>query len=175
MIRMRTIVLTVLAVVLSTTVASAEFYKWVDRDGKEFYTNEKEKIPAQYRDSAQPVEVHEGRVTVEKPSPAGATSVTGKAHKDRNGRGEAYWHRRAEAVRRKLRKEQDQLDLLAKQERDLEHDRRRSAASRKKARKALEKKRARIERKIEGLRHELDVELPDEARKADAYPGWLRE
>ncbi|MHB8846217.1 MAG: hypothetical protein ACYC7L_15905 [Nitrospirota bacterium] len=166
----------VLMAVLASTEARAEFYKWVDRDGREFITNEKEKIPAEYRGSAKPVEVRDDRVSVgrkqavDRNGPAAAPD-----HKDRYGRGEQYWRKRAENLRRQLREQEDDLDLLARQEKDDEGSLRKSAASAKKARSARAKKRAVIERKIAKLKRELDVDLPEEARKADAYPGWLRE
>ena len=157
--------------------ASAEFYKWVDRDGKEFYTNEREKIPAEYRDSARPVEVHEERVSVGgKPSVEAPRTAPASQHKDKNGRGEEYWKKRAENLRRQIREQEADLDQLSRQERDAESGTKStSAKSRKKASAAREKKRSKIEKKLAVLRHELDVELPEEARKADAYPGWLRD
>lgn len=157
--------------------ASAEFYKWIDRDGKEFYTNEREKIPAEYRDSARPVEVHEERVNVGG-APAATSSRTTAAgeHRDKNGRGEEYWKKRAENLRRQIREQEAELDLLKRQEQDAETSTKRtSAKSKKKSSATRDKKRSKIEKKLTLLKHELDVTLPEEARKADAYPGWLRD
>lgn len=152
----------------SAVQAEAGFYRWVDRDGREFFTNDQEKIPAEYRDSAKPVEVSDDRVSVDKSSPAGVSQrIAASEHKDKNGRGEEYWHKRAENLRRQIREKQDDLDLLVKQERN-ENRKSRKNSSRAKKKTALENKIAR-------LNHELEVELPEEARKADAYPGWLRE
>lgn len=155
----------------------AEFYRWTDRDGREFYTNDKEKIPAEYRGSARTVEVHDDRVNVEQRSPSGKTIASAASeHKDKYGRGEQYWKQRAENLRRQMREQEGELALLAKQERD---DEKRFGASsgtgKSKAASAREKKRTKIEKKLARLRHELEVELPEEARKADAYPGWVRE
>jgi hypothetical protein len=47
--------------------------------------------------------------------------------------------------------------------------------SAKKAPDAREKKMRSIEKKIAFLKRDLDEQLPEEARKADAYPGWVRE
>jgi len=156
--------------------ARAEFYKWVDRDGREFITNEKEKIPAEYRGTAKPVEVRDDRVNVSR------STVTDKGkpvkieeHKDKYGRDERYWRKRADNLRRQLREQEDQRELLVKQEKDDAADPKKSASSRKKANSSRDKKKAKIDKKITKLTRELEVDLPEEARKADAYPGWIRE
>ncbi len=46
----RGIVLTVCLLLLSTSLARAEFYRWVDKDGKEFFTNEREQVPKEYQE-----------------------------------------------------------------------------------------------------------------------------
>ncbi len=167
---LRSVLFLLFAVLMTAVQARAEFYQWTDGDGRQFYTNEKEKIPAEYRNTAKPVEVHDERVTVEQGS-SGAPVSQGKVaeHKDRYGHGEEYWRKRAENLRRQIREQQAEHDLLVKQEREEKHP------VRKKTQASRDKKKAKIEKKIARLRHELDVELPEEARKADAYPGWLRE
>jgi hypothetical protein len=174
----RTAVLVViLMILLISSDVHAEFYKWVDRDGREFITNEKAKIPAEYRDAARPVEVRDDRVSVgkgpvaEKSKPAAVPE-----HKDKYGRGELYWHKRAENLRRQIREQEDERAILVKQEKDDESKpKKRTSSSTKKARSARDQKMAKIEKKIAKLKRELDVDLPEEARRADAYPGWIRE
>jgi hypothetical protein len=163
--------------ILVSSEAHAEFYKWVDRDGREFITNEKEKIPAEYRSTAKPMEVRDDRVSVGQ-QPVAAEQKTAKSaeHKDRFGRGEEYWNKRAENLRRQIRVQQDEHDLIVKQEKDDEAKPKKlsSKSKKKNTRSSRDKKKAKIEKKIARLTHELEVELPEEARKADAYPGWLR-
>lgn len=171
------IVLMLLAFVLVSSEARAEFYKWVDRDGREFITNEKEKIPAEYRHTAKPVEVRDDRVSVgQQPVAVDKKTVKSTEHKDRYGRGEEYWHKRAENLRRQIREQQDELDLIVQQEKDDEAKLRKpsSKSKKKSSRSARDKKKAKIEKKIARLKDELEVQLPEEARKADAYPGWIR-
>ncbi len=173
----RTVLLVMFVIMVTVVQARAEFYQWTDRDGRQFYTNDREKIPAEYRQTAKPVEVHDERVSVgERPAGAQPPSVKVKEHKDKNGHGEEYWRKRAENLRRQIREQQGEHDLLVKQERDDEdRPKTQSAKARKKAQSDRDKKKAKIEKKIARLQHELDVELPEEARKADAYPGWVRE
>ena len=112
----------VMAVLLSLAVfsdARAEFYKWVDRDGREFITNEMAKIPAEYRDAARPVEVRDDRVSVGKGLVADKNRPAAvQEHKDKYGRGELYWRKRAENLRRQIRDQEDEREILVKQEKD---------------------------------------------------------
>ncbi len=173
----RLVLLVMFAVAVTAVQARAEFYQWTDRDGKQFFTNEKEKIPAEYRQAARPVEMRDDRVNMAQ-QPAGRPSpaVKTQEHKDKNGRGEEYWRTRAEKLRRQIREQQDEHDLIVKQERDDETaPKKQSAKSRKKTQASRDKKKAKIEKKIARLQRQLDVELPEEARRADAYPGWVRE
>jgi hypothetical protein len=174
--RMAVLVVFLMILVISSDVR-AEFYKWVDRDGREFITNEKEKIPAEYRGAAKPVEVRDDRVSVGKdPVVDKNRSAALPEHKDKYGRGELYWHKRAENLRRQIRDQEDERELLVKQDKDDESKpKKRSSSSTKKARSARDQKMAKIEKKIAKLKRELDVDLPEEARRADAYPGWIRE
>ena len=170
----------VLAFVLGAAHAHAEFYRWTDGDGREFFTNEKEKIPAEYRGSAKTVEVHDERVSIgEKQAAGGTRSGKVSEHKDKYGKGEEHWRKRAEKLRRQLRKEQDEYDLVVQQIEEREHPTSAGTPAQQKKKAAglasLKKKKAQLEKKIARTKRELDVDLPEEARRADAYPGWVRE
>jgi hypothetical protein len=164
----RTLLLTGVMLILATVQAHAEFYTWTDKDGKEFYTNEKEKIPAEYRGTARPVEVREDRVSVQqKPAAGGTAAGRTTEHKDKHGRGEDYWRKRAQKLRHQLREQQDEHDVVVKQ--IAEQEKKGASTS------SLKKRKQQLDRKIARTRHELEVELPDEVRKANGYPGWIRE
>jgi len=172
----RAVLVVFLMILVISSDVRAEFYKWTDRDGREFITNDKEKIPAEYRNAAKPVEVRDDRVSVgqgpvaDKNKPVAVTE-----HKDKNGRGELYWRKRADTLRRQLREQENERALLVKQEKDESKTKKRSSSNVKKAKSSRDKKMAKIDKKIAKLRRELEVDLPEEARKADAYPVWLSE
>lgn len=158
-------------VLLAAASAHAEFYRWVDREGKEFFTNEPQKIPLEYRDRAEKVTPDDSRVSVEnKPMLRGTKTAKAAAHKDKDGRGEEYWRKKASILRTKLRDQQDEYAAAVK-----ELNSENSGKPSKKKRASLEKKTAKLEREIAKTKRKLEVELPEEARKADAYPGWIRE
>lgn len=150
---------------------SAEFYRWVDKDGKENFTNEPSKIPSEYRQQSSSVDVGSERVSIGD-KPAGAGSAKGTEHKDKNGRGEEWWRRRAGNLRQEIRDLEDEHALVLKKEQEQE---RKAGGKKSKSRTNYEQKKMQLEKKITQARRRLEVDLPDEARKADAYPGWLRE
>ena len=172
----RSLFLTFFIAILSVSSAQADFYRWVDRDGKEFFTNEPQKIPAEYRTSAEKVNTDNSRVSVEEKSVRRPAKVSqGKEHKDRYGRGEGYWRKKATALRSKLHDQEDERTAVAKQLKGQDENATGSLSSKKKKRANLEKRLAKLEKDIAKTRRKLDVDLPEEARKADAYPGWIRE
>ncbi len=155
--------------------ARADFYRWIDGEGKESYTNDPKQIPQEYRNSATIIKPDESRVSVgEKPVASARTQAKAGEHKDKYGHGEEYWHRKAANLRLKLRDQQDEYDLVLKQLDDQDHKPKKLTSKKKKA-SSLEKKRAKLEKDIEKTRRQLEVDLPEEARRADAYPGWIRD
>jgi len=173
-------VLTVCLLFLFASVARAEFYRWVDREGKESFTNDREQVPQEYRNNAAAVKPDERRVSVgEKTVSTRMPSASLKDHKDKYGKGEEHWRKRSAKLRKELAALQNKYDLILKQERDDENKPKKLTAknsgNKKKSRSSREKKKETLEKDIDQKKHELEVELPEEARKADAYPGWLRD
>ena len=161
---------------ITVSAARADFYRWVDKDGKEFFTNEPEKVPQEYRGSIQTVKPDESRVSVgDKPPAAGKPRGLSGEHKDKNGRGEEYWRRQAANLQIKLRDQQDEYNLVLKELGDQDQKPRKLTAKKKKSLTGLEKKKLKLEHDIARTRRKLEVDLPEEARRADAYPGWVRE
>ncbi len=170
----RYLVLAVCVLLISATQVWAEFYRWVDKDGKEFFTNEPSKIPQEYRNSATKMKPDESRVSIgNQQSAKGKARVTASEHRDKNGKGESYWRKRAGDLRSKLRDEETRRDLVVKQIND--QDQKPFSTKNKKTLASLEKKKAKLDTDIARTRKALEVDLPEEARKADAYPGWIRE
>lgn len=172
---LRLLVLTGCFLVFTSSSVFADFYRWVDTDGREFFTNDPQKIPEEYRDRAATVRPDASRVSVTETAPGSErVSVTTREHRDKRGRGEEYWRRRAKNLRLKLRDKQDQYDQVLRRLEDEERKRKKSSR-RKTSSSAAAKKKVKLEREIASIRRELEVTLPEEARKAEAYPGWIRE
>ncbi len=172
----RSTVLAVCLFLLSASPALADFYRWVDRDGNEFFTNDPKQIPQEYQSSATVVRPDAARVSVEnRPVAAAPAPATVKEHKDKFGRGEEYWRRKAANLRLKLRDQQDEYDMVVKQIDDQDRSPKRLTSKKKKSRSSLEAKKTKLEKDMAKTRRQLEVDLPEEARRADAYPGWTRE
>jgi hypothetical protein len=171
--------LTVSAVCILLFSASpgwADFYRYVDEDGKEFFTNDLKQVPQEYRSSAVVVRPDESRVSVgERPLAKTKSPVTGDEHKDKYGKGEEYWRKKAANLRLKLRDQQDDYALVLKQLDDQDQPPKKIGGKKKKSRSSLEKKKMKLENDMAKTRRRLEVDLPEEARRADAYPGWIRE
>ncbi len=163
-------------VLFSLSSVWADFYRYVDRDGREFFTNDLKQVPPEYRSSATQVKPDAGRVNMSESTPAetGKLRNSSKQHKDKYGRGEEYWKKKAEKLRTKLRDQQSEYDFVQKQLDD-QSTPTEGSLKKKKNRTSLEKKKLKLEHSIAQTKRKLDVDLPEEARKADAYPGWIRE
>lgn len=174
---MRTYAVLIVGLLLfAASPVRAEFYRWVDKDGKEFFTNDREKVPAEYRDRSTEVQTDDSRVSVEeRPAASGKSARVSAEHRDKNGKGEEYWRRRAASLRRELRDLETEYDVL--QKRELEQNERQTTVigKHKKSASSSEKKKTQLEKKIAIAKRRLEVDLPEEARKANAYPGWIRE
>jgi hypothetical protein len=170
------IVVAVCILFCSATSVYAEFYRWIDQEGKENFTNELKTIPPEYREGAEKVATDEARVSVgDKAAVRQAKKKSVGDHKDRYGRGEEYWRKKASTLRRKLQDQQDEHAAVEKQIADLEAKHQGTSGTKNKKRTGLEKKKEKLEKDIAKTKRSLEVDLPEEARKADAYPGWIRE
>ncbi|HUI46738.1 MAG TPA: DUF4124 domain-containing protein [Nitrospirota bacterium] len=98
---------------IAATPAFAEVYRWVDKDGKENYTNNPEKVPFEYRGSVTKLTPDTSRVIVEnKISSSRLERATSDDRLDKYGRGEKYWRKKAASLRLKLRDQQDDYNMV---------------------------------------------------------------
>src|SRR5271169_4542032 len=60
---LRFVVLMACIFLFSVSFADADFYRWVDKDGKEFFTNDQRQIPQKYRSKASKIKLDKSRVS----------------------------------------------------------------------------------------------------------------
>jgi hypothetical protein len=182
------LLLTIMALLLATPAAYAELYSWTDREGNGHFTDDISKVPDQYRAQARANKIadeendraeHKGQQ--EDRSSAGYGAKKAKKgeraaeHTDKNGRGGAYWRARSEALRQDLEELRQDYESLSSEERACEESHRINYLGKGTDCAAMYRNRKeRLELQIEHARKKLEVDLPDEARKLDAYPGWIR-
>jgi hypothetical protein len=174
------------------TSVQAEIYSWIDNKGNKHITDDFSKVPEAYRDQAYKSRVdeenEESRQPVEKKY---GYQYSGKAYKkkktaerrssddepvDKYGRGEEYWQERAEAAREYLQEQEDMYEYVSSQERAcLEKNTRYASLGKHVDCTAYQREKIRAEKNIAKAKKSLEVDLPEEARKAEAYPGWIRQ
>ncbi len=101
--------------------------------------------------------------------------LTVEPHRDRNGNGEEFWRQRAGEVNRGLEVAEGNVARAKKRVEDLQSDNAAVAGQPAWAYQIAQAKEqlAIAEERLEVARKRRE-ELAEEARKADAFPGWLR-
>ena len=66
-------------------------------------------------------------------------------------------------------------DQDQEQEQDQDQKQNTLSSKKKKSAESRSKKKIQLEKKFTVAKRKLEVDLPEEARRADAYPGWVRE
>jgi len=183
------ILLTVLLIMpISSTYA--EIYSWTDRGGISHYSDDISKVPTEYQDQARAKKIPDSQEPAmeqggNQPGPDSTPKYKKekKAAKkgsydpedtDSSGRGEAYWHNRAESLRQRLKDLQEEYESLSSQEKECESKSYNAYGKKRMDCTSYQRYKERTNITIERTRRQLEVDLPDEARKAGAYPGWLR-
>ena len=85
---------------MTSTVQAHIFYKWVDKDGAENYTDDYSKIPSAYRDRIDILYIHEegSSPPVQKMTPQKGEEI----RKDMYGRDETWWREKVRPWKKRL-------------------------------------------------------------------------
>lgn len=171
--------------------AEGEIYSWIDNKGNKHVTDDFSKVPEAYRDQAYKARVEEEeeedsqsaerryeyqRKKAYKAKKAPESRSSDEEPLDKYGRGEEYWRERAEAAREYLQEQEELYEYVSSQERAcLEKSRQYAAQGRHVDCSAYQREKIQAEKNIARAKKSLEADLPEEARKAEAYPGWLRQ
>jgi hypothetical protein len=192
------IALIVSAIVLIPVIAQADLYTWEDESGSVFFADDISKVPPKYStrvkksglsDQSNSISTGGDRIAgsrAEEPvaesksrpnhATPGDPNQSRQGNVDYNGKSEAQWRTEANNLRSEIQDEETGMKLTIEQERECEESQRYvSACRRVNCPTRYEGNKQRIEQHIKTLKRKLDVVLPEEARKAGANPGWLRE
>jgi hypothetical protein len=154
-------------------------YEWTDGKGVVHLTDSLDKVPKPYRPHARRLEAApEEGAAANQPRQQGASSPAGNAEEQREAQQKALWQRRVSAAKQRL---------ATAEQHYREIDQRRTyllgqwgtpayapPEARIEAERLAEEMRS-VQKEIDDARNEVEVEIPEEARKAGAPPGWLRE
>jgi hypothetical protein len=176
MIRYLPIILT-LFLLFTPVFSQAAVYQWTDDQGNIGFTDDPDSIPEKYRQNAERMD---GKTVPKKPktniAPAipPSTASNGDIHLDDNGRDEQWWRTRMQDLRNRKNELLGEKEKLAAGTNSLGKLGLGSLEANQQA-KDTEKQLQQLDSQIKAIEQELTVSIPEEARMANAPPGWLRE
>ncbi len=158
------------------------FYQWTDSKGVVHITDGLGKVPEKYRSRAKKLEAVPGEDIGNRGSQReNVRPFDYRAEEEREQELKQEWQlRMKEAKQRLADAEQRYRELKKRKDELLEkwggvaalesgHFEGREEAQR------LDQEMKQVQQEIDSARNEVEVEIPDEARKASIPPGWLRE
>jgi len=163
-------------------------YQWTDRNGVVHITDDHSKIPAKYYSSAIKIE-RPVKTENKGAQPAPATAPEKVVEPNQSDQAAAEEKARETAWRERMRDAKKRLVALEKAYHDLEKERDEAkqnwggpttgrfmaeAAAEQRVRE-LEEKMVELKKDLDEVRNDVEVAIPDEARRAGVPPGWLRE
>jgi hypothetical protein len=154
----------------------AELFTWVDQNGGVNVTDDRDKVPANYRGQAKAIgDSNEKSATAVKPARSRYIEDSAPASVDNNGRPESYWRTRANTLRTQIQTQEESIADYYEQYLKCEESQKNIIGrGRKNCVGIYDNQKQYNEMEINKLRRKLEVELPEEARRAGALPGWIR-
>jgi hypothetical protein len=154
-------------------------YEWTDGKGVVHITDSLDKVPEQYRPNARRLEAApEEGAAPDRPRQQGTAPSAGSAEEEHEARQKALWQQRLSGAKQRL---------AGAEQRYRELEQRRTAllgqwgtpayappSARIEAERLSEEMKG-VQKEIDNARNEIEVVIPEEARKAGVPPGWLRE
>ncbi len=168
----------IMAILLfASTGKPGEVWKWVDERGVVHFTDNPDSVPKKYREQIDhrelPVEREESSGT------AGEAKEVVEGSRDRYGRGEEYWVKRANEIKEQLNRAQKEYERVRLEYNDLiaKYNATRSRTKRRQHQKKLESLRDQLNQRgedIERTQEILEKTLPEEAERAGVPVEWVK-
>lgn len=152
-------------------------YQWIDDKGVTHITDELGKVPKKYRDKALTLESpKEGEAAQGQQQRVAPSDYTREEQRDAAQK--AYWQQRMRAAKQRLADAEQRYRNLDQRRTELLGRWGGVASGRLQEREEAErisKEMQQVQHEIDDARNQVENTIPDEARKAGAEPGWLRE
>jgi hypothetical protein len=154
-------------------------YQWTDKKGVAHIVDSLEKVPKQYRDTAKKLtgpkkeDVDQGQQVQQE-----SDDATGADAEEATAGEKAQWQQRMRDARQRLADAEKNYRELVQRRNELPQSWGGPASGRLDTRAEAEKLEPEIniaQREIDKARNDLEVVIPEIARKAGVPPGWLRE
>jgi hypothetical protein len=158
---------------------AAAVYKWVEKDGSVHFTDDSNKVPAEYRNQIQIGETRDSEKSQIPPPAPASVRQTGEEKRDAHGRGQEYWRETVRPWKNQLKKAQEDYDNTnLKIEDALEMVKGRFYSHTQYNLKRVEVEQLMAERvayevKIKEANEKL-AKIAKEAEEAGADPEWLK-
>jgi len=155
-------------------------YQWMDEQGNIGFTDNPDSIPEKYRQSAEPLDSQtvpqkpKTNVAPAAPPTTNPTENTPVLNLDDDGHDEQWWRDRMKELRHRKEVLLTEKERLAEDTGMLGNLGLGSVDQNQQARET-EGRVQQINSEIAEIDNDLTVVLPEEARRANTPPGWLRE
>jgi hypothetical protein len=159
-------------------------YQWTDEQGNAHITNNLENVPAKYRSKVSVMGQPESTGTVvedqqvQPPSSSAVPSANDAAETEAKRKEE--WQNRMRDAKRRLENAVQQYQQLEQRKAEITAQWGASGAALPPQEvldtmNQIENDMQRTRKEIDDIKNEINIVIPDEARKAGVPPGWLRE
>jgi hypothetical protein len=174
---MKSVLLIVAMLLFASAARTGEVLKWVDERGVVHFTDNAASVPEKYREQIDRRELPEEMATSSEATRE--VKATSQEPRDRYGRGEDYWVKKANEVKSQLGRAQKEYERARLQFNDLvaEHNATRSRAKRRQYQKRIESLQQELNHRrqdMEKARELLEETLPEEAKRAGAPAEWVK-
>jgi len=169
--------LIIAVLLLASSGRTGEVLRWVDERGVVHFTDNASSVPEKYRGRTDLKELPE---ETEAPKIATQPATDGADEpRDRYGRGEDYWVKRANEIKNELDRAQREYERVRLEYNDIvsQYNAARSRAQRRRYRERIESLRDELDQgreEIERAKEMLKKTLPEEAARAGAPADWVK-
>jgi hypothetical protein len=160
-------------------IEKSYLYQWVDDKGIVHITDSLGKVPKQYNDKAIKM-TQPGKEDVDQEQQVQQRPVyPSEAETEGDGTAmKAVWQQRMRGAKQRLADAEKRYEKLDQHRNALLRNWGADAFGRRTERieaEKIEQQMKEVQQEIDDARNEIEVVIPDEARKANVPPGWLRE
>jgi hypothetical protein len=167
-------------------LGAAAVYQWTTPDGVIGLTDDPGRIPDQYRATAKPYEspgtapltvqpsAKADRPQPSPPAPADVATAPATVNVDQNGHDRAWWQARVQGLKSQRADLVDQQEKIQKKINEIQYFGRQTAGERQEQYQ-LTQQNDNLTGQIKEIDQQLASGLPNEARRAGAPQGWVRD
>ncbi len=173
---MRYVILSALLLLFFPKPSLADLFTWQE-NGQTYMTDDISKVPPEYRKNRTPdpePDARQGKRKEEKAPAYKKKAEEPDCERECEESKEQYWRSLASELRYELREQELTYEELSREEQDCQSQNKPATGKRHDC-AYYERQKLYVQQNISRLKRALEVDLPDQARKAGASPGWIRE